>query len=229
MSTTTDPIAAYAAQTQAAAAAAAGSTSKKSASDLGINDFLTLMSAQLQNQDPLKPLDSTAFVAQLAQFGSVSGIQKMQTNIQDLTDSLRSSQALSGAGLVGHDVLAPASAATLGATGTIDGAFDVPSGTSAIQVTVTDSSGQEVRTFLVSPQTGLTNFFWDGTADDGSRAAAGTYTIKAVANVGGTNQSLDPMLTGRVSSVTIDAQGTGLTLNTTTLGSVALGDVRQVM
>lgn len=225
----TDPIAAYAAQTQAAANAAAGSTAKKSASDLGIDDFLTLMSSQLKNQDPLKPLDSTAFVAQLAQFGSVSGIQKMQTSLQTLSDSLRSSQALSGASLVGHDVLAPASTLTLGAIGTIDGALDVPSGTSALQVTVTDSAGQQVRTFDVSPQSGLTSFSWDGNADNGTRAATGTYTIKAIANVGGTNESLDPLLTGRVSSVTIDSQGTGLTLNTATLGAIALSDVRQVM
>ena len=226
---TTDPIAAYAAQTQAAASAAAGSTAKKSASDLGINDFLTLMSSQLQNQDPLKPLDSTAFVAQLAQFGSVSGIQKMQTNLQALADSLRSSQALSGASLVGHNVLAPSSTATLGAAGNMDGAIDVPSGASSLQITVTDSSGQQVRTFSVAPQSGLTNFTWDGLADNGTRAAAGTYTIGAIATVGGKNESLDPLLSGRVSSVTIDSQGTGLTLNTTTLGSVALSNVRQVM
>ena len=76
--------------------------SKKSATTLDINDFLTLMSTQLNNQDPLKPLDSTAFVAQLAQFGTVSGIQSMQASLATLSDSLRASQALSGATLVGH-------------------------------------------------------------------------------------------------------------------------------
>lgn len=84
---TTDPIAALAAQTQAALAAA---QAKKSASNLGIDDFLTLMTTQLKNQDPMKPLEGTEFVAQLAQFGTVSGIQQMQGSVETLASSLRS-------------------------------------------------------------------------------------------------------------------------------------------
>ena len=102
---TTDPIAAYAAQSQAALAAA---QSKKSANNLGIDEFLTLMTTQLKNQDPMKPLDGTAFIAQLAQFGAVSGIQEMQGSIESLAASLRSTQTLNGATLVGREVLAPA-------------------------------------------------------------------------------------------------------------------------
>ena len=81
---TTDPIAAYAAQSQAALAAA---QQKKSANNLGIDEFLTLMTTQLKNQDPMKPLDGTAFIAQLAQFGAVSGIQEMQGSIEALAAS----------------------------------------------------------------------------------------------------------------------------------------------
>src|SRR5215510_14000470 len=105
MSNTTDPIATYAAQTQAALATA---QAKKSANNLGIDQFLTLMTTQLKNQDPLKPLEGTEFVAQLAQFGSVSGIQSMQKSIESLASSLRSTQVMNGTTLVGHDVLAQA-------------------------------------------------------------------------------------------------------------------------
>jgi flagellar basal-body rod modification protein FlgD len=202
---------------------------KKSANQLGVSDFLTLMTTQLKNQDPLKPLDSTDFVAQLAQFGTVSGIQAMQTNISQLSDALRSSQALGGATLVGHDVLAPAADFQLGTTDTVSGALDLPQGTTSVDLTVEDTAGQVIRHIQMPAGSGLTQFSWDGLADSGERAAVGTYTIKANASVAGQQGSLDPMLVSRVNSVTLDSSGVGLTLNTSTLGSIALSDVRQVM
>jgi flagellar basal-body rod modification protein FlgD len=220
----TDPIAALAAQTQAAANA-----SKKKATDLGIDDFLALMTAQLKNQDPMKPLDSTEFVAQLAQFGTVSGVQNMQTSLTNLTDSMRSAQALQGTSLVGHDVLAPATSVSVPAGGSVRGALDVPVGTSAVQMVVKDSSGQVVRNVSFSPTGGSHDFVWDGTDDRGAALPAGTYSFSAVANVGGTNQALEVLLSSRVSSVSIDATGAGLTLNTTALGALSLADVRRVM
>jgi flagellar basal-body rod modification protein FlgD len=226
MSTTTDPITTYASQTQAALAAA---NAKKSASSLGIEDFLTLMTAQLKNQDPMKPLEGTEFVAQLAQFGSVSGIQKMQGSIESLATSLRSTQMLNGTSLVGHDVLALADSFQFSQGVPVSGEVDVPSGTNSMEIRITDSSGQVVRQVKVVPQTGTNKFTWDGLRDDGSAASSGEYTIEAIASVGASNESLDVLLAGRVSSVSIDAQGTGLTLNTAALGSLSMSDVRRVM
>jgi len=145
--TVTDPLAAYAAQTQAAQAS---KTKHKTTADLDVNDFLTLMTTQLKNQDPLKPMDSTAFVGQLAQFGTVSGIQSMQTSLGTLSDSLRASQTLSGTSLVGHDVLAPGTKAILGSSDTVQGAFDVPENAVNLKVTITDASGQTVRTMTTA-------------------------------------------------------------------------------
>ena len=220
----TDPIAALAAQTQAAANA-----SKKKASDLGIDDFLALMTAQLKNQDPMKPLDSTEFVAQLAQFGTVSGVQNMQASLTSLNDSMRSAQALQGTSLVGHDVLAPASTVAVAAGGTVRGAIDVPPGTSSVQVVIKDASGQVVRNIGLSAASGSTDFAWNGLDDRGATVPTGTYQFSAVANVGGTNQALEVLLSGKVSSVSIDAAGTGLTLNTPALGPLSLANVRRVM
>ncbi len=229
-----DSIGAYAAQTQAAAAAAAGAGTASDASTTGStgqlqqNEFLQLMVAQLKNQDPTKPMDPTAFVGQLAQFSTVTGIENMQTSMNNLATSMRSSQVMSGTSLVGHEVLAPATSSTITAGDTVSGAADVPDGTTAVQVQVLDSNGQTVRTFPASPQTGLTNFIWDGKTDAGSTAASGTYAFKVVANVGGTATSLDPLLAAKVSSVTIDPTTQNLTLNTNA-GAVDLSTVRQVM
>jgi flagellar basal-body rod modification protein FlgD len=223
---TTDPLATYAAQTQASLAAA---QAKKSASNLGIDDFLALMTAQLKNQDPLKPLEGTEFVAQLAQFGAVSGIQDMQGSIESLATSLRSTQVLNGTTLVGHDVLAAADSFTLTPGVPVAGEVDVPAGTTGLELRITDSTGQIVREVKVVPHTGANTFAWDGMVDNGTAAAAGEYKIEAVATVGSSHESLDVMLAGRVASVTIDPSGTGLTLNTSSLGSLAMSDVRRVM
>lgn len=222
----TDPIAALAAQTQASLAAA---QAKKSANNLGIDEFLTLMTTQLKNQDPMKPLDGTAFIAQLAQFGAVSGIQEMQTSIETLAASLRSTQALNGATLVGREILAPASSVNHTAGVPMSGEMEVPAGTASLQIRITDSAGEVVRQMTVSPSGGTAAFMWDGLRDDGTNAASGSYHIEAIANVGGSSESLPVLMASRVSSVTIDSNGAGLTLNTAGLGPVSMANVRRVM
>ena len=94
-----------------------GGVAKKD--QLGQAQFMQLMIAQLRNQDPTQPMDPANFLGQLAQFGTVSGIQGMQDSISTLSDSLRSSQVLGGTSLVGHYVLADASEGSIGATGEI--------------------------------------------------------------------------------------------------------------
>lgn len=195
---------------------------------LGQAEFLELMIAQLKNQDPFKAMDPSQFLGQLAQFGTVSGIQEMQTAFATLSDSMRSSQVLDGATMVGREVLVASESVTLGAEGAVQGAMHVPAEATEVQIKITDSSGQLVRTMTLPKGEGLVEFQWDGIASDGERASAGEYSIEAVANIGGTAYSLETLLSSRVASVTIDG-ARGLTLNTTTLGARALSDVRRVM
>ena len=194
---------------------------------LGQNEFLTLMITQLKNQDPLKPLDPNEFLGQLAQFSVVTSIQNMEGAIADLSGSLRSSQMLGAAALIGHDVLAPSTSAVLGAEGSVSGAADVPPGTTDMQVVVRDESGQLVRRFSVAPEAGLTEFTWDGLTDGGEPAPAGRYEFEVLAVVGGENVSLDPLLAGEIHSVTLDPASQKLILNTS-LGAVALSDARRI-
>ncbi|MEO8308305.1 MAG: flagellar hook assembly protein FlgD [Pseudomonadota bacterium] len=209
-----------------ASGASATGTQKKDA--LGQDAFLELMVTQLKNQDPFKPVDPSQFLGQLAQFGTVTGIQDMQKSIGALSDSLRSSQVLGGTSLVGHDVLAVSDTATLGATGEINGAVTNPEGTSATIMVVTDASGQLVKRIPLSSQQGTVGFTWDGTTDLGARAPAGNYTMSAIANVGGAAEQIETQLTSRVGSVTIDPSNYSLTLNTD-LGPIPLANVRRVM
>jgi flagellar basal-body rod modification protein FlgD len=96
-------------------------------------------------------------------------------------------------------------------------------------VRITDSNGDLVRSMNVPVTNGTAAFSWDGLRSNGAAAASGTYDIEAIAKVGTSSESLNVLLSGRVSSVSIAPNGAGLTLNTTALGSVAMADVRRVM
>ena len=197
--------------------------------ELGQGDFLKLMTEQLKNQDPLKPLESTQFLAQLAQFSTVSGIQNLNSSFSTLSTSLNSNQALQAASLVGERVLVPSDTGVLAASGNLDGAVDVPTGAGDVAVDVVDASGATVRSMDLGTQAaGLAHFSWDGVNATGTRAAAGTYSLRAHTSVGGQSQSLSALAVGRVDSVTLNGSD-GLVLNLTGMSPVAFNKVRQIM
>jgi flagellar basal-body rod modification protein FlgD len=227
-----DSISAYAAQT--AAAAAAASTSSASASgiaapQLSQSDFLSLLVAQMQDQDPTQPTDPTQFVSQLANFSEVSGMDGMQTSMSNLASSMLASQVASGTSLIGQQVIAATNTATLASGGTVTGAVNAPSSASTLQVQVSDGNGNAVSSFAVAPPSGggLTTFTWNGLASSGAAAPAGTYTFSVTANGGGAATSLTPMFPSTVTSVSLDPSTQALTLNTNA-GPVPLSSVVQV-
>lgn len=212
-----------------------GSTAEPAAStrkempQFGADQFITLMLAQIKNQDPLKPLEPAEFLGQLAQFSTVTGIQEMGSSVSDLVGSMRSSQALSGANLVGRDVLAPGDTAVFDGTTPVRAAVEAPSGAERIDFVVRDASGAVVRRAQVQPSvSGVTEMAWDGRADNGTVMPAGAYRIEALSRFGARGESAQVLLRSRVDSVTLDAAGGGIVLNTTN-GSLPLGAVRRVM
>jgi flagellar basal-body rod modification protein FlgD len=227
-------ISAFSAQTAANAAAAASSSSSNSAgsanSSLALtqNDFLQLLVTQMQNQDPTQPTDPSQFVNEFSALSEVSGISSMSNSMSALSNSMSSAQILSGTNLIGHTVIASGNTGSLTPGGNITGAVNVPAGTTALTVQVTDASGQLVKTFSVTPQAGVTPFTWDGTTNSGSAAPAGTYNFSISATANGTQSSLTPELAYQVNSVTLDPSTNSLTLNTNG-GSLPLSAVSQVM
>src|SRR5271165_3791682 len=161
-----------------------GSSSSSSAAGgvtLGGTDFLTLMLAQLKNQDPTSPVDSNTFLTQLAQLSEVQGITSLNTSFSALSSSLSSSQALQASSLLGHQALVSSGTATLTAAGgTVTGAVSVPQTSSSVLLNISNSSGVLVQQINLGAQaTGLANFSWNGTQGDGSQAPAGQYTLSA--------------------------------------------------
>ena len=210
-----------------AAASSSQTSGTKKKDQLGQNEFLQLMLAQLKNQDPFKAMDPSQFLGQLAQFGTVTGIQDMQAAFTSLSDAMRSSQVLDGASMVGRDVLVPSDTVTLHADGTVKGSIDVPKGLTGLTVNIRDGAGALVRRMTLPTDSGNQEFTWDGLRDDGTRATAGDYDIEAIGSLDGQSGSLEMLFSSRVNSVTIDSSG--LVLNTNDLGARPLGDVRRVM
>jgi flagellar basal-body rod modification protein FlgD len=187
------------------------------------------MLAQMKNQDPMKPMEPSEFLGQLAQFSTVTGIQDMGKSVSDLVGSMRSSQALSGANLVGREVLAPGVRAAFDGSTPLRAAVDTPVGAGSVELLVRDASGAVVRRAQVpASATGLTELAWDGRADNGAAMPLGTYRLEALVRTGGRVEQSQLLLRSRVDSVTLDPAGGGVVLNTPN-GSLPLGAVRRVM
>jgi flagellar basal-body rod modification protein FlgD len=207
-----------------------GAGAANSATTLGGTNFLTLMLAQLKNQDPTSPVDSNTFLTQLAQLSEVQGITQLNTSFSTLSSALSPSQALQASSLLGHHVLVTSPTASLTANGTVTGAVNIPQTTSQVLLDVKTSSGVLVRQINLGAQSaGLASFSWDGKMGDGTQAPASTYTLSAQyagATSGGT--AATTLVNGTVDSVSMGAGSTGLTLNVSGLGSVPFSSVQQI-
>lgn len=187
--------------------------------------FLHLISTQMQNQNPLNPADPTQFLAQIEGLSEVSSLQSLQTSIAGLASGLQGAQLLNGTSLLGHSVLVPGNSARLAAGGNVSCAVTAPAGANSLTVSVTDAGGALVDAFAVAPQSsGYTHFTWNGNTASGNAAPAGQYTLHVSAAVGGTSQSVSPLVYSQVQSVTIDPSTQTLELNTVN-GTVPLSSV----
>jgi flagellar basal-body rod modification protein FlgD len=207
-----------------------GASSAAGIGGLTMSDFLTLMTAQLQHQDPLNPTDSNQFLSQLSELSTVEGISQLNDSMGALSNSMLSSQALTAASLVGTNVLAPASSSSYTSGGSLSGAVQVPSGATAVALTVTNSGGAVIDQISIPATAGLQTFSWDGTTSSGGVAPSGIYSVSAAATVSGQTQpqAATTYLNGTVTSVTLGTSGASPTLNTSQLGPVALSSVQQI-
>lgn len=191
-------------------------------------DFLELMVAQFSNQDPFKPMENGDFLGQLAQFGTVSGIEELQSSFETIASSLYSDQALQAATLIDHEVLAPGSVGVLEANGSLKGAVELANSAVGIDVWITNSAGVQVgRVQLPTQGAGLARFEWDGLDESGQRVPPGQYQIEAVATGSGVNEQLPVLVQARVDSVSLGGGG-GILLDLEGLGELSLNEVRRI-
>lgn len=198
--------------------------------ELGQAEFLALMTAQLQYQDPLKPMENGDFLGQMAQFGTVSGISDLNTTINTMSDSFQSNQALQASTLVGRRVLVPSQSGMLNDGASLMGSVELAQPASNVAITIKNSAGQLVnRQELGLQQAGLIDFEWNGLDQDGNGLPAGEYQLAAEV-YRGTEVSSGSMFTVvDVESVTLGVGGQDLTLSVSGLGDIDMNQVRKIM
>lgn len=202
---------------------------------LGQEDFMNLMIAQANNQDPFKPMENGEFLSQMAQFSTVSGLKEIKDSFNTLAEALKSQQALQASTMVGRSVLVPGSDAPLPESGPLRGAVDLPSSVEKLTIDIVDAAGEVVHQIeMESKPAGMTDFSWDGAIKNTKQGEAvtnalpGKYTLKATALINGKNQALDTFIVDSVESVSLGKKGTDMTLNLANAGSVGLPDIRQI-
>jgi len=202
---------------------------EKDAGALALEDFMSLMTTQLKNQDPLKPMESGEFLSQIAAFGTVSGIGDLQKSFDGFASSMQSDQALQGSTLVGRSVLVPSSIGTMTAESGLKGQINVAEPVSDLKVQVYNEIGVPVKTIGMGSAAGYTNFTWDGFDDNGVSLPPGTYQFKATGTIDGENTAFATATVAKVESVLVGSGGQGLTMNLAGIGSVPFSEAQEII
>lgn len=197
--------------------------------ELGQQEFLALMVAQIQNQNPLQPMESGDFIGQIAQFSTVEGIAGLERSFATLASTLQSSQALQASTMVGRSVLVNGREVQLATDAPVRGALELPGASSEVVVNIHDAAGQLVKRLVLGAQpAGTVPFTWNGLDDSGAALAAGTYRLEARAVMDGKEVSIGTWVPDKVESVSLRS-GSPPQLNLARAGPVSLDAIRQVM
>lgn len=218
-----------------------GSAKAKAADDSpeGLqNRFLTMLIAQLKNQDPTNPMDASQTVAQLAQLSTVSGISQLNSTLSSVITQLNSAQSANAAQLVGKGVLIPGNGIGVGSFTEADGTkkttatpfgFELSADADNVTIQIKDSTGNVVRTVNAGAMdAGSQALTWDAKDDAGNIVADGKYTISVTATAGRADLKPTALTYAQVQSVVASKTGEPL-LNVGTGTNITLGDVRQYL
>ncbi|MBB5400620.1 flagellar hook assembly protein FlgD [Paraburkholderia youngii] len=202
-------------------------TSGTSASDLQ-NTFLQLLVAQMKNQDPTNPMDSSQMTSQLAQISTVQGISNLNTSLTSLSTQLSASQQAQSALLIGSTVLAPGNSVTVSSGKANEFGVTLANSVSDLQIVVKNSAGTIVNTLDLGKQSaGTIPVGWTPTDSAGNTLPDGTYTISATGTINGQQATATTLTSATVQSIVQQSSGTpGLVLsNGTTVGLTSVAAI----
>lgn len=207
-------------------AISSSSTGTSATSKFGKDTFLNLLVAQLKNQDPLKPMDSTAFVAQLAQFSSLEAQQNTNTKLDSLLTYQTSIQNTLLSNFIGKQVSFSGSSVNLATTADIS--YTPAADAASVTLTISDSSGKVVRTVSLGAQTsGAKSYTWNGKDSNGNTLSDGTYTVSfSAADSSGAFVAVATKSKGTVTGISYDGSTTYLVLDSGT--KIKPGDITEI-
>jgi flagellar basal-body rod modification protein FlgD len=189
--------------------------------------FLKLLVTQMKNQDPLNPLDNAQVTSQLAQINTVSGIEKLNSTLSNMSTSFLAGQSLQSAALIGRSVLTDSNRLAWNGS-PVSGAAELQQPADRVTVTIADAAGNTVRTLELGAQNaGTAQFQWDGLNDAGARVADGAYSFKIAAQRGAQQVTATPLGIGRVASVSFGSDG--LRVDVDGIGAIQLFQIKKIL
>ena len=195
-------------------------------STLGQEDFVKLLMTQLQNQDPMAPMDNGEFMGQMAQFSTVQGVTEMGESIDVLVSIYQGQQMSANASMIGKKALVDGNWAQLEG-GKLAGAIDLTTAANDLRVDVKSETGELMASIgLGSKMAGVQEFSWDGIKQDGTTAPEGNYYLSASAVRDGQSTVPAMQVYGTVNSVQM--KGGEVTLNVSGQGNVSFNNVKRI-
>lgn len=195
-----------ASQTSAAPGAVDPSTTAAGTSDR----FLKLLVAQMNNQDPLNPMDNSQVTSQMAQINTVAGIEKLNTLVSQMVQGSGINSPLAALGMIGRQVLVDGTSITRSGANDPDvrAGFNLAAAADSVKVSVVDAGGREVFSkSLGATAAGLSMFQWDGKDTSGQPVPAGSYQLKVSATSGSASVAATPQVPAQVLGITQDSSG----------------------
>lgn len=201
------------------------------------NSFMTLLITQLQNQDPLKPMENSEMTSQLAQINTVSGIEELNSTLQAITSQMDANQALQASGLIGKGVMVPGKDILLeqdsdGNTYTTPFGIELAEPAKSVKATIVGDGGQVIRTLdLKSLDAGVHSFDWGGENDQGQAVVSGRYAVQLEAtDAEGEKIDSTALQYAVVNRVTPNDGSGSVRLDLGAIyGQISLNDVKQIL
>ena len=180
-----------------------GSTTAASSNDMNVaqDRFLKLLVAQLNNQDPMNPMDNAQMTSQMAQINTVTGITQVNDTLKSMAEQFTAMQVLQGSNMVGHSVLVEGNTLSI-EDDVAGGAIDLTARAESVKVDVLSPGGQVIDTFnLGALDAGRHNFDWDASAYN----YTGSPSFKVTATLGGQTINSTALARATVTSVSSEA------------------------
>lgn len=202
---------------------------KNNSGTLGQSDFLTLMTAQMKNQDPFDPVDNTQMVAQMAQFSSLAGISEMNTTLQAIAAKLGATSTTDLVSWVGRTVLTEGNTAYPRTDGSLGGVIELGADAAEVNVVIEGPNGEILKNVsLGAASKGQIEFEWDGSTDTGEEAGDGPFKIRVAAqDANGSAVTAKPLVWVPVTAVAMGSDGNPV-LTLPGIGQVSTTAVRKI-
>ena len=178
--------------------------------ELGKDEFMRLLIAQLEHQDPLEPTDNGEFIAQMAQFSSLEGISNLNNTVGQFATSLQSTQALQASTLVGRSVQVQSEWTELKDGKAVNGTIDLKNSAADVYVAVYSGGGEYLGDISLGQRpAGEVSFEWNGLDTDGEPFPSGAYQFCAFASNGDQHEGVEMYLSQHVTSVSLNSGARG--------------------